>query len=114
MRIPQFGDGQGAHKSQESKDLWGLMEIAFFWFLFAVFVGAYGSSKGRSGLGWFLLAVLISPLLAALFCAIASDLKNPKQIGPTPDTHVKCPDCREFVLKDASKCKHCGCALVPQ
>lgn len=32
----------------------------------------------------------------------------------TPDTHVKCPDCRELVLKDARKCKHCGCALVPQ
>ncbi len=30
------------------------------------------------------------------------------------DTHVKCPDCRELVLKDARKCKHCGTALVPQ
>lgn len=33
---------------------------------------------------------------------------------PNPDTHVKCPDCRELVLKDARKCKHCGCSLVPQ
>lgn len=32
----------------------------------------------------------------------------------TPETHVKCPDCRELVLKDARKCKHCGTALVPQ
>lgn len=32
----------------------------------------------------------------------------------TPDTHVKCPDCREFVLKDARKCKHCGSGLIPQ
>ena len=32
----------------------------------------------------------------------------------SPDTHVKCPDCRELVLKDARKCKHCGCALIPQ
>ena len=31
-----------------------------------------------------------------------------------PETHVKCPDCRELVLSDARKCKHCGCALVPQ
>lgn len=30
------------------------------------------------------------------------------------ETHVKCPDCRELVLKDARKCKHCGTALVPQ
>jgi hypothetical protein len=33
---------------------------------------------------------------------------------PNPDTHVKCPDCRELVLKDARKCKHCGCNLMPQ
>ena len=33
--------------------------------------------------------------------------------GPTPATHIKCPDCRELVLKDARKCKHCGSQLVP-
>lgn len=33
---------------------------------------------------------------------------------PSPKTHVKCPDCRELVLKDARKCKHCGCLLIPQ
>lgn len=31
----------------------------------------------------------------------------------TPETHVKCPECRELVLKDARKCKHCGAALIP-
>lgn len=90
------------------------MEFVFFWIIGAVFVGAYGASKGRSGIGWGLLAVLISPLIAALFCAIASDLKNPKAVAPNPNTHVKCPDCRELVLNDARKCKHCGCSLVPQ
>ena len=34
--------------------------------------------------------------------------------GASPSTHVKCPDCRELVLMDARKCKHCGCALIPQ
>lgn len=33
---------------------------------------------------------------------------------PSAQTHVRCPDCREFVLKDARKCKHCGTTLVPQ
>lgn len=35
-------------------------------------------------------------------------------IAEISDTHVKCPDCRELVLKEAHKCKHCGCALIPQ
>lgn len=33
---------------------------------------------------------------------------------PSPESHVKCPDCRELVLRDAKKCKHCGCNLIPQ
>ena len=33
---------------------------------------------------------------------------------PTAETHVRCPACRELVRSDASKCKHCGTALVPQ
>lgn len=33
--------------------------------------------------------------------------------APSPLTHVRCPDCRELVRNDASKCKHCGTALVP-
>ena len=33
---------------------------------------------------------------------------------PNANTHVKCPDCRELILKDARKCKHCGCILIPQ
>lgn len=88
------------------------MEVFIFWLVFSIAVGAYGASKGRSGFGWFLLAMVISPLLGFIFCAIASNKNTPA--GPTPDTHVKCPDCRELVLKDARKCKHCGCALVPQ
>jgi hypothetical protein len=36
------------------------------------------------------------------------------QEKPNPDSHVKCPDCKELVLKEASVCKHCGCKLTPQ
>ena len=33
---------------------------------------------------------------------------------PSPSTHVRCPDCKELVLKEARICKHCGCKLIPQ
>jgi hypothetical protein len=33
---------------------------------------------------------------------------------PTADTHVKCPDCKELVKKEASVCPHCQCKLIPQ
>ena len=34
--------------------------------------------------------------------------------GISPETHVRCPDCRELILNSARVCKHCGCKLVPQ
>lgn len=40
--------------------------------------------------------------------------KSASLISAAAETHIRCPDCRELVLKDACKCKHCGCALVPQ
>jgi hypothetical protein len=89
------------------------MEILIVWFILSVAVGTYAEKKGRSGVSWWLLAMVISPLIAFIFALIADDLRvDPSQ--PNPDTHLKCPDCRELVLKDARKCKHCGCALVPQ
>lgn len=36
-----------------------------------------------------------------------------KGMSPTPDTHVKCPDCAELIKREARVCKHCGCKLVP-
>ena len=32
----------------------------------------------------------------------------------TNETHVQCPDCKELVITNARKCKHCGCTLIPQ
>ena len=49
-----------------------------------------------------------------LWAVIWSATGNVEPKGPTPATHVKCPDCRELVLHDAKVCKHCGCKLIPQ
>jgi hypothetical protein len=88
------------------------MEFVLFWFGLSVLCGVFASNKGRAGFGYFVLAILISPLLCFILVAVLSNLNQDP--GPSPDTHVKCPDCREFVLRDAKKCKHCGSALIPQ
>lgn len=89
------------------------MEFVLFWLVFAVLVGLLAVKRGRGGVAWFFVAVLLSPLIGALLLLV---LPNKAEVGatPTPETHVKCPECRELVLKDARKCKHCGSALVPQ
>lgn len=61
--------------------------------------------------GFWLLLITIP---AHLIYAAASGRNTPDPHQPTPDTHVRCPECRELVRKDASICRHCRCRLTPQ
>lgn len=96
------------------------MEIVLVWLVFAVIVAVAASGRGRSGFGWFLLSAVISPLLSFILLMVLPKVgaaRRPKDESGeviTPETHVRCPDCRELVRHDARKCKHCGTALIPQ
>jgi len=74
------------------------------WAVAAALVGALASQRERSGFGWFVLALVVSPLLAGLGLLVAG----------TGAAQVRCPACRELVRADAAKCKHCGEALSGQ
>lgn len=56
-------------------------------------------------------ALLLTVPLHMIFAAIAQ--RGGDGLAPSPRTHVRCPDCRELVLRDANVCKHCGCKLTP-
>src|SRR5262249_26312322 len=43
-----------------------IMEIILFWLGLAIIVGVAGNTRGRSGLAWFLLSLLITPILTGL------------------------------------------------
>lgn len=84
------------------------MEFALVaWAALALLIGAWASSLGRSGFGWFVLAVIISPLLAGIVLLIAGRKKE--DTGPTK----KCSDCGEAVARVARACKHCGYRFLP-
>src|SRR4051812_24078098 len=48
----------------------GAMEVALFWIIFAAAAGFIASQRGRSGVGWFLLSIVISPLIAVIIVAL--------------------------------------------
>jgi len=84
------------------------MELVFLWLGCAVAATWIGVAKGRSGLAWAMLG-----LLFGLFALIVVACLPRRIQGPAPETHVKCPDCKELVLREARVCKHCRCRLVP-
>ena len=81
------------------------------WFVLAIFTAAIAVSKSRSAIGWFILSAFF-PILALIAVGLMPSLKEDAD-KPTPKTHVKCPDCRELVVRAARKCKHCGTSLIP-
>jgi len=88
------------------------MEIFLLWLGIAIITGIAAASRGRSGFGWFILGCFFSILALLAVLVMPSRKRDPN--APTPETHVRCPDCKEFVLKEARVCKHCGCKLIPQ
>ena len=46
------------------------MDIFLFWGILSVIVGVFASSKNRSGFGWFVLSILLSPIITLILVAI--------------------------------------------
>lgn len=88
------------------------MEILWAWLIFSIIAGIIASSKNRSGLGFFLLSIILSPLIGIIAALVVANGKADDR--PRPSTHIQCPDCKELILKQAVVCKHCGCRLIPQ
>ena len=88
--------------------------LIFFWFGLAIAVGIFASNRGRSVFGWFLLACIISPLVALILLAVTKNRSIlSTDIPPADETHVRCTQCAEFILPQAIKCKHCGASVRP-
>lgn len=65
--------------------------LVIVWAILAVIVGAASGARGRSTAGWFLLALVLSPLIAGLFLLILPDLRTHRlleEIAPGKATAV--------------------------
>ncbi len=82
-----------------------------FWLVGTMVVAIIANNRARSGFGWFLLSILISPLFAGILVLalghVKSNLPVPAQQKGTRNERA-CPHCAETILNAAKVCKHCG------
>jgi hypothetical protein len=90
------------------------VEILLLWLGLALVVGIAASHRGRNGFGWFLLACVISPLVAGLLVLVLPNAEIERQKQEVLKNSRKCPFCAELVRREAIVCKHCGRDLPPE
>lgn len=80
------------------------------WLLCALLVGFAARSRGRSLVAWLLLAVVVTPLVAALLLISFADRSHVRVRADARrgrDGQRLCPSCAEVVWAEARRCRFC-------
>jgi hypothetical protein len=83
--------------------------ILIFWVILASAVASYADRRGRNRVAWFVVALIISPVIAIIFLAAAPDLRAQQ----SAKERAPCPHCAEQILRAAKICPHCRSPLDP-
>jgi hypothetical protein len=52
---------------------YSMITAILIWLVFAIVIGVAAARRGRSGLGWLFISLIISPLFAAILLALLAD-----------------------------------------
>jgi hypothetical protein len=79
--------------------------VLLLWLLLSVLVAIFASRiKGRSGVGFFLLALFLSPLLAFLVALI---VRTDQWAAARKRGLKQCEHCGRYVPREAVTCRYC-------
>ena len=54
--------------------------VIFFMIMFSIIIGIWANKRGRTGFGWGIIALLISPLIAGIILVILTNLKEEQDL----------------------------------
>lgn len=79
----------------------------FLWLGLSIVTAVAANARGRSGIAWFFIAAIFSPLLGLVAVLVMRDLSAEQASATRSEALKTCPQCAEQVMREARLCRFC-------